>query len=93
MGIRSLPYACIDRCALNGTGVAADPCRRGLTATRSRYAVTTVVRLTSRRAASFRSGVVVESEGRGPVSCRAEACRQARRTWDDEDNRRIELGS
>ena len=42
---------------------------------------------------SFRSAVVVESEGRGPVSCRAEACRQARRTWDDEDNRRIEFGS
>jgi hypothetical protein len=27
------------------------------------------------------------------VSCRAEVCRQARRTWDDSDNRRIELGS
>jgi DUF4097 and DUF4098 domain-containing protein YvlB len=43
--------------------------------------------------ASFRSGVVAESDGHGPVSCRAEVCRQARRTWDDEDNRRIELGS
>ncbi len=43
--------------------------------------------------AAFRSGVVIASEGRGPVSCHAEACRQARRTWDDEDNRRIELGS
>lgn len=43
--------------------------------------------------ATFRSGVVVESEGRSPVSCRAEACRQARRTWDDEDNRKIEFGS
>jgi DUF4097 and DUF4098 domain-containing protein YvlB len=42
---------------------------------------------------NFRSGVVVESEGHGPVSCRAEACRQARRTWDDEDSRKIELGS
>ena len=42
---------------------------------------------------SFRSAVVVQSEGRGPVSCRAEACRQARRTWDDDDNRRIEFGS
>jgi len=42
---------------------------------------------------TFRSGVVIESDGHGPVSCRAEACRQARRTWDDEDNRRIELGS
>lgn len=46
-----------------------------------------------RMPSSFRSAVVVESEGRGPVSCRAEACRQARRTWDDEDNRRIEFGS
>ena len=41
----------------------------------------------------YRSGVVVESDGRGPVSCRAEACRDSKRTWDDEDNRRIELGS
>jgi DUF4097 and DUF4098 domain-containing protein YvlB len=41
----------------------------------------------------FRSGVVVESDGHGPVSCRALACREARRTWDDEDNRKIELGS
>lgn len=43
--------------------------------------------------AAFRSGVVVESDGHGPVSCRAEACREAKRTWDDEDNRRIELGA
>jgi DUF4097 and DUF4098 domain-containing protein YvlB len=41
----------------------------------------------------FRSSVRVESDGHGPISCRAEACRQARRTWDDEDQRRIELGS
>jgi hypothetical protein len=41
----------------------------------------------------YRSGVVVESNGHGPVSCRAEACRQARRTWDDDMPRRIELGS
>jgi len=46
-----------------------------------------------RMPSSFRSAVVVESEGRGPVGCRAEACRQARRTWDDDDNRRIEFGS
>ena len=43
--------------------------------------------------ASFRSGVVVEAEGHGPVSCRSEACRQVRRSWDDEDNRKIQLGS
>ena len=42
---------------------------------------------------NFRSGVVVESDGHGPVSCRAAACKEARRTWDDEDNRKIELGS
>jgi putative adhesin len=41
----------------------------------------------------FRSGVVVESEGHGPVSCHADACREARRTWNDDDNRRIEFGS
>ena len=42
----------------------------------------------------FRSGVVVESDGHGPIKCRAEACRDARRTFDDDDDmRRIELGS
>jgi hypothetical protein len=41
----------------------------------------------------YRSGIVVESDGRGPFSCRAEACRDALRTWDDDDNRRVELGS
>jgi len=41
----------------------------------------------------YRSGVVVESDGHGPIKCRAEACREARRTFDDDDSRRIELGS
>ena len=41
----------------------------------------------------YRSGVVVESDGHGPVSCHAEACRQAKRSWEDDDQRRIELGS
>jgi hypothetical protein len=44
----------------------------------------------------YRSGVVVESDGNGPVTCRAEACREVRRFNDDgEDDRprRIELGS
>ncbi len=41
----------------------------------------------------YRSGVVVESDGHSPFSCRAEACRQALRTWDDDDARRVELGS
>ncbi|HEY6893886.1 MAG TPA: DUF4097 family beta strand repeat-containing protein, partial [Rhodanobacteraceae bacterium] len=43
--------------------------------------------------ASFRSGVVVESDGHGPVSCRADVCQNAKRSWDDEDNRRIEINS
>jgi hypothetical protein len=48
----------------------------------------------------YASGVVVESRGRGPVSCRAEGCARAQRTWkDDSDDdwddtpRTIELGS
>lgn len=41
----------------------------------------------------FRSGLVVESDGHGPMNCRAEACRGARKTWDDDDARRIEIGS
>lgn len=48
----------------------------------------------------YRSGVIVESRGHGPVSCRAEGCLEARRRAitndnDDYDNRprRLELGS
>jgi len=43
----------------------------------------------------YRSGVVVESEGHGPFSCRAEGCRTARqRMFDDDDApRRVEFGS
>lgn len=42
----------------------------------------------------YDTGIVVESDGHGPVSCRAEACRNARRSWgDDDETRRIELGS
>lgn len=52
----------------------------------------------------YNSGVVVESSGRGPFSCRAEGCDQwraeRRRTNDDDDDyghhnepRRVELGS
>jgi hypothetical protein len=39
----------------------------------------------------YRSGVVVETTGHGPVSCPDSACRAARRTSDD-DSRRIEFG-
>jgi DUF4097 and DUF4098 domain-containing protein YvlB len=42
---------------------------------------------------NYRSGVVAEARGHGPVSCKADACSGAKRTWDDEENRRIELGS
>lgn len=42
---------------------------------------------------NYASGVVVESDGHGPISCRAEACRNSPRSWhDDDDFRRIELG-
>ncbi len=52
--------------------------------------------LTLKLPRAYRSGVVVESDGNGPVSCRAEACRDVRRFNDDGDDdrpRRIELGS
>ena len=39
----------------------------------------------------YRSGTVVEMSGSSPVSCRARACAQGRKTW-DEDSRRIEFG-
>jgi DUF4097 and DUF4098 domain-containing protein YvlB len=45
---------------------------------------------------NYRSGVVVETDGNGPVSCKAAACRGVRAFRDDgeEDRpRRIELGS
>jgi hypothetical protein len=47
----------------------------------------------------YGSGVVVESNGHGPVSCRAEDCQRARTSWKDKDDewdnapRTIELGS
>ena len=43
----------------------------------------------------FVSGVVIESDGHGPLSCHADACRDMRRNFsDDEDQpRRIEFGS
>ena len=46
---------------------------------------------------SFNSGVLVEAEGHGPVSCRAEACEGQYRArhrggWDDDEPRRFEFG-
>ncbi|HUP60582.1 MAG TPA: DUF4097 family beta strand repeat-containing protein [Thermoanaerobaculia bacterium] len=45
-------------------------------------------------ARDFSSGVVVESRGRGPISCRAAGCERANRYWDDDEDepRVIELG-
>ncbi len=37
------------------------------------------------------SGVRVESAGRSPFRCRADACKDARRNWDD-DHKRIDFG-
>jgi hypothetical protein len=42
---------------------------------------------------SYRSGVVVEARGHGPVTCPSSICRAARRTYEDDDQgRRIEFG-
>lgn len=40
----------------------------------------------------YQSGVVVESDGNGPFSCRASVCAEGRKTW-DEDHKRIEFGN
>lgn len=52
--------------------------------------------MTVRLPSDYRSGVVVESDGHGPFSCRAEGCRGARQRWandDDDSPRRVEFGS
>jgi hypothetical protein len=41
----------------------------------------------------YASGVVIESNGRGPISCRAADCDRGWRSNDDGEPRRIELGS
>jgi hypothetical protein len=55
--------------------------------------------VTVKVARDFNSGVLVESNGRGPISCRAEACegqyraRSNRRgDWDDDEPRKFEFG-
>jgi hypothetical protein len=59
--------------------------------------------LALRLPASYRAGVVVESDGRSPFSCKGAACRVAKRSYDSEDGdddddnfggrlRRVELG-
>lgn len=48
--------------------------------------------VTIRVPSGYQSGVVVESDGNGPFSCRATVCSQGRKTWDDE-HKRVEFGS
>src|SRR5262249_56132407 len=43
--------------------------------------------------AGFQSAFLVESRGHGPVSCSASICGEARKTWDDDDRRKIEFGT
>ena len=40
----------------------------------------------------YGSATVVESAGRSPVQCRGEGCGTARKTWDDDSSRRLEVG-
>lgn len=40
----------------------------------------------------YQSGVVLTSKGHSPMSCNADVCSEARKTWDD-DEKRIEFGS
>ena len=48
--------------------------------------------LTVRIPSGYKSGVLVESEGRSPFECEASVCSEGRKTWDD-DHKRIEFGS
>jgi hypothetical protein len=40
----------------------------------------------------YQSGVVLTSKGHSPMSCNADVCSEARKTWDD-DEKRIEFGT
>ncbi len=40
---------------------------------------------------NYQSGVLIESNGHSPMSCKASVCDDARKTWDD-DQHRIEFG-
>jgi hypothetical protein len=43
---------------------------------------------------NFGSGVDLTVEGHGPISCRADACRDAKRSWDDRETpRQLSFGS
>jgi DUF4097 and DUF4098 domain-containing protein YvlB len=41
----------------------------------------------------LKTSFVLESRGRSPLTCSASVCHDARKTWDDNDIRRIEFGS
>jgi hypothetical protein len=48
--------------------------------------------VTLRVPAGYQSGVVLESDGNGPFSCRANVCSEGRKTF-DQDHQRVEFGS
>jgi hypothetical protein len=48
--------------------------------------------VTLRVPSGYRSGVILESDGHGPFSCRASVCKEGRKTW-DEDHKRVEFGA
>jgi hypothetical protein len=48
--------------------------------------------VTLRVPSGYRSGVILESDGNGPFSCRASVCNEGRKTW-DEERKRVEFGA
>jgi hypothetical protein len=48
--------------------------------------------VTLRVPSGYRSGVILESDGHGPFSCRASVCSEGRKTW-DEEHKRVEFGA
>jgi hypothetical protein len=48
--------------------------------------------VTLRVPAGYQSGVILESDGNGPFSCRASVCGEGRKTW-DEEHKRVEFGA
>ena len=41
----------------------------------------------------LKTSFVLESKGHSPMTCNASVCKEARKTWENADNRRIEFGS
>ena len=48
--------------------------------------------VTLRVPSGYQSGVILESDGHGPFSCRARVCSEGRKNW-DEDRKSVEFGS